>query len=427
QQEVDRILREHYVDSSEKEMIKSRIREQGEYKLLGPVRVRLDERRDRYWAEMPAIDQRFVRIAPRVLEDYGEALLCGGAWGTATVEYDATFEEKGVKYPFNLREFRPLQVTGVTLEDYRRKREQFSDEEWIDLLILTIGFQPEHFTPREKMLFLLRLVPYVEKNYNLLELGPRQTGKTYINQNTSGKAFIISGSTVTPPTLFYNANTRRVGLLGTMDVVFFDEIARTTFSNAEDTLNILKQYMQSGQFTRSGQAFQSQASISLSGNIECDLERKRPLDRYAHLFEALPPEMRDDSAFLDRLHAYLPGWELPKIMPERYAGGYGFLTSYFAEVLSLLRRENYQTHVNRFVDFGKTNDRDQTGVKKTASGLLKLLYPHRTPDTITAAEFKPCLELAVECRQRIIDQLKAIAPSEFGYARLRESIRVLNS
>ena len=231
QARIDRLLQEHYVESDAREFIKSRIKEKSEYILLGSLQVRLDAARDHYWAEVPALGDSFVRVSQRVLTEYGEALMTGGAWGTMTIEYDAKYELKGRIYPFFVREFKPFQITRLDLDDYLDKRRQFETGEWIDVLVQTVGFNPARFSDREKLLMLLRLVPFVEANYNLIELGPRETGKTYTYRNTSSRAFVISGGKATPATLFYNVASRKIGILGYRDVVFFDEIASTSFSD----------------------------------------------------------------------------------------------------------------------------------------------------------------------------------------------------
>jgi len=250
QHRIDQLLTEHYVESDARELIKSRIKERGEYVLLGSLQVRLDAARDHYWAEMPALGDSFVRVSRRVLTDFGDVLLTGGAWGTITVEYDPGYQLRGRIYPFYVREFEPFQITRIDLDDYVEKRQQFTTEEWVDLLITSIGFNPARYSPREKMLMLLRLVPFVEANYNLIELGPRETGKTYTFRNTSSRSFVISGGTATPAALFYNQASRKIGILGYRDVVFFDEIASTRFTDPEATISTLKDYMQTGRFSR---------------------------------------------------------------------------------------------------------------------------------------------------------------------------------
>jgi len=398
QRKIDKILSEHYTESAKKELIKSRIKENGEYTLLGQLTVRLDQSRDHYWADVPALGDNTVRVGPKVLEQYRDVLMTSGAWGTMVIEYDATYEIKSRKYPFYVREFTPLQFTRLDLDDYVEKRPLFEGDEWLDLLVQSIGFNPARFSRRVKMLMLLRLVPFVEANYNLIELGPRETGKTYTFRNTSNRSFVVSGGKATPATLFYNQATRKLGVVGLKHVVFFDEIASTRFEDVEASISVLKDYMQTGKFTRGDQEFSAQCSVVLGGNIDTDLERHQPESRYRHLFEVLPVELQD-AAFLDRIHAYLPGWEMPKIRPENYATGYGFLTDYMAEIFSELRRRNFQTHVAAWIDMSGMTGRNQDAIKKTVAGLLKLLHPHRAPETITRAELAPLVDIAVEMRK----------------------------
>ncbi len=418
QQKIDRLLSEHYVESDARELIKSRIKEKGEYVLLGQLQVRLDAGRDHYWAEVPALGDNFVRISNKVLRDFGDALLAGGAWGTMVIEYDPQYELKSRIFPFYIREFTPFQITRLELDDYVEKRKLFATEEWIDLLVQSIGFNPERFTDREKLLMLLRLVPFVEANYNLIELGPRETGKTYTFRNTSSRAFVISGGRATPATLFYNVGTRKMGILGQKDVIFFDEIANTSFGDPDATVSVLKDYMQTGKFSRGSLEFAAQASIVLGGNIDTDMDQRKPADHYRHLFEALPEELSHDPAFLDRLHAFLPGWELPKIQPENYAPGYGFITDYLAEIFARLRRKNYQTVVSAHTNFGGMTGRNQDAIRKTAAGLMKLIFPHRIAENIEPNELEVCMSLAIECRQRVVSQLAVIAPKEFQVSSL---------
>jgi ATP-dependent Lon protease len=413
QRKIDKILSEHYTESAKKELIKSRIKENGEYTLLGQLSVRLDQSKDHYWAEVPSLGDNAVRIGPKVLEQYRDILMTSGAWGTMVVEYDAAYELKGRKYPFYIREFTPLQYTRLDLDEFISQRPQFTDEEWLDLMVQTIGFNPRRFDQRTKMLMMLRLVPFVESNFNLIELGPRETGKTYTFRNTSGRSFVVSGGTSTPASLFYNKVTRKLGVIGLKHVVFFDEIGNTRFEDPEASVSVLKDYMQTGKFTRGDQEFSAQCSIVLGGNIDTNLELRQPEPHYLHLFQVLPKELQD-AAFLDRIHAYLPGWEMPKIRPENYATGFGFLTDYMAEIFSDLRRRNFQTHVNAWVDMSKMTGRNQDAIKKTAAGYLKLLYPHRSPETLRADEIGKLVDLAVEMRRRVTDQLAKMLPAEFG-------------
>jgi ATP-dependent Lon protease len=412
QRKIDRILSEHYTESSKKELIKSAIREKGQYTLLGQLTVRLEASRDHYWADVPALGESTVRVSQRVLKEYGDVLLTSGAWGTMGVEYDATYEIKGRKYPFYIKEFTPFQVTRLDLDDYVERRGRFSDEEWLDLLVQSIGFNPVHFDRRTKWLMMLRLVPFVESNYNLIELGPQQTGKTFTFRNTSSRAFVVSGGKATPATLFFHGATKRLGVVGTKHVVYFDEISKTKFDDADASISVFKDYMQTGVFTRLGQEFRASASIVLGGNIEVDLRAKRPSGRYDHLFSVLPEPLQD-TAFLDRLHAYLPGWEMPVINPENYATGYGFMSDYLAEIFAELRRRNYLTHITAQASLPGMNQRNQDSIRKTAAGLLKLLHPQHAAGEVPAVLLKEILEFAVEMRKRVVDQLAVIKPAEF--------------
>jgi len=415
QAKIDRILTENWVDSAEKELIKSRIKERGIYNLLGSVQVRLDASKDHYWVAVPAIGENTVRITRNILVEHGDSLLSGGAWGTCTLEYDSNYKIGGRIYPFVMTDFKPFQITRVSLDDYIEKRRLFTTEEWIDFLMNTIGFDPSFFTLRQKLLYLLRLVPFVEKNYNMIELGPRETGKTYTYRNTSSRSFVISGGSTTPATLFYHKGLKRLGIIGQRDVVYFDEIGRTRFADADATVNILKDYMQTGLFSRGDQEFNATASIVLAGNIEVATndDNPKPSDRYSHWLAVLPAEVNSDTAFIDRLNAYVPGWEFQKIRKERYAKGYGMMTDYFAEILKRLRERQIQTMVAASINFEGETSRNQDSIQKTTSGLIKLIFPHRDVDTIEPAEMKMCLELAIETRQIVYDQMAIISPGEY--------------
>lgn len=418
QQKIDRLLQEHFVESGAKELIKHKIAEAGRYTLLGPLRIAYDQRMLQYWADVPALGDNRVRVSERVIREFGDVLLTSGAWGTMRVEFEPSYTIGRKAYPFRIDEFTPFQVTRLSLEDYCAKRALFETQDWIDLLMQTVGFNPAKLSERVKRLLLLRLVPFVEPNYNLVELGPRQTGKTYMYKNTSQRAFLVSSGKATAATLFHNGATKRVGVIGLKDVVVFDEIAseREGAHKLEDaSVDTLKNYMAQGSYTKDGVEFTSTCSIVLGGNINTDLERHQPLDGcYRHLFQPLPAELRDDTAFLDRIHAYLPGWELPVITPDNYATGYGFITDYLAEIFRLLRRRNFQTHVVAHVRFPKgMSQRAHDSVQKTAAGLLKLVYPHRNPEDVQLDELRFCLDLAVEMRGRVADQLRVISPKEF--------------
>jgi len=425
QSKIDRILTENWVDSSEKELIKSRIKEKGAYKLLGSLQVRLDASKDHYWVTLPVIGENTVRITRNILVEHGESLLAGGAWGTCTIEYDSNYKIGSRIYPFVVTDFKAFQITRVSLDDYIEKRRHFDTEEWIDFLVNTIGFNPAHFSMRQKLLYLLRLVPFVEKNYNMIELGPRETGKTYTYRNTSSRSFVISGGSTTPATLFYHKGARRLGIIGQRDIVYFDEIGRTRFADADATINILKDYMQTGQFTRGDQEFTSAASIVLGGNIEVDTKNglSSPSQSYSHWLAVLPAELNNDTAFIDRLHSYLPGWELTKIRREYFARGYGFMTDYFAEILKRLREQNVLSLVSARIDFSGETSRNQDSVQKTISGLVKLIFPHRDVDSIGNDELKMCVDLGVEARQIVQNQMAIISPGEYQSRPIKAKIR----
>jgi ATP-dependent Lon protease len=366
---------------------------------------------------VPALGDSHIRVSDRMLQEFGDILLTSGAWGTMKIEFDPQYVIGKKAYPFRIIDFTPFQVTRLSLEDYIEKRRLFTTQDWIDLLIQTVGFNPARLDERIKHLMLLRLVPYVEPNYNLIELGPRQTGKTYIYKNTSQRAFVVSSGKATAATLFHHGTTKRIGVIGVKDVVVFDEIAseRESVHKLDATsIDTLKNYMAQGSYSKDGIEFTSTCSIVLCGNIKTDIENRRPLWDYRHLFQPLPEELQEDTAFLDRIHAYLPGWEIPVITPANYATGYGFISDYAAEIFRLLRRRNYQTHLVARAKFPEEmSQRAHDAIKKTAAGLLKLVYPHRTPDDVEPEELQFCLDLAVEMRQRVVDQLKALAPKEF--------------
>lgn len=409
---IDRLLKEHYVESSEVQLIKSRIREDGWYALLGQLSVRFDEKQDEYWADVPAIASNKVRIASAVRHEYSDVLLTTGAWGTMRIEWDPRSQREDPA-PFRITQFTPFQITRLNLDDYIERRAIFSDAEWLDLLIRSIGFEPGRLSESEKWLYLLRLVPFVEKNYNLLELGPRETGKTFFYRNMSSRVAIVSGGAASQAVLFYNAARNVTGLLGVAQVVYFDEIGNTKFQDPETTISILQDYMSSGAFTRAGRPFTSTASIVMGGNIDCDILNHRPAAKYQNLFAPLPPELGERTAFLDRIHAYLPGWEMPKVVPDAYAIGFGFMTDYLAGIFERLRGRNYQGIVEQRATLNALKSRDLDAVKKTTAGLLKLVFPHRTAETLQRSEITACVDLAVRCRQRVVTELGKIAPAEF--------------
>lgn len=397
-------VRELLPDLEHRELLKERLLSRGEITLIDNVDARVDLRGGQRWARVPALQDNKVRISPTLLEQHA-GLLLGGLWGTVKVRYAP---EVNAEDPNEVVSFTPFQVGPPDLAAYRAARSQFTTDEWIALMLQSAGYSPDAFPNRRTRLLLLsRLVPLVERNVNLLELGPRQTGKTFLLRNLSPRVFTISGGKASPANLFVNLSTKAVGIIGTRKVVVFDEIAHTTFGDEEATISTLKDYMESGQFSRGSLAFAADAGLVFTGNL--DVEGEKPHSRYRHLLEPLPEELID-SAFQDRMHAYLPGWEIPKITPAAVARGVGFVTDYFGEALVRLREDSHVDRV-RAVTLGEgLTKRDHTAVERVGSGLIKLIYPD---GKITDEELREVVSLACEYRQRVHDQLCKLAPGEF--------------
>jgi len=397
-------VRELLPDLDHRELLKDRLLRTGEIVLLDNIEARVDLRGGRRWARVPALSDDRVRASAAILEQY-PGLLLGGLWGTVRLRYAP---EVDADSPNEILSFVPFQIGPPDVAAYRERRAQFSTDEWIELMLQSAGYAPVAFpSRRHRLLLLTRLVPLVERNVNLVELGPRQTGKTFLLRNTSPRVFTISGGKTTPANLFVNLATHTVGILGTRKVLVFDEIAHTTFGDEETTVSTLKDYMESAQFSRGSKCFAADASLVFAGNI--DVDGPRPDSRYHHLFEPLPAALLD-SAFLDRIHGYLPGWEIPKISPQSLAQGVGFVTDYFGEVLVRMREDDLQPLAGGVASQAGMTQRDQVALARLTSGLLKLLYPHGKP---TNDELHELLALAAELRQRVHNQLTRIAPGEF--------------
>jgi ATP-dependent Lon protease len=387
-----------------RELIKERLLRTGEVTLIDYIEARVDLRGGQRWARVPAINDEKVRVSAPLLEQH-PGLLLGGLWGTVKLRYAP---EADADNPNELTTFTPFQVGPPDVASYRTARSQFSTDEWIELVLQSAGYAPAAFPGRRlRLLLLARLVPLVERNVNLVELGPRQTGKTFLLRNVSPRVFTMSGGKTTPANLFVNLATRAVGIIGTRKVVVLDEIANTTFGDEEATVSTLKDYMESGQFSRGSKTFAADASLVLAGNL--DVEGPQPDPRYRHLFEPLPAALID-AAFLDRVHGYLPGWEVPKITPASLAAGVGFVTDYFGEVLVRLREDDFHAKVQALDFTAGMTRRDQVAVARLASGLLKLVYPD---GKVTDEELREVVALACELRQRVYNQLVEIAPGEF--------------
>jgi ATP-dependent Lon protease len=412
-QKVVRWLKETFVYGAEAEKIRHFIRENRHHTLIANLEARLVETEDKYWATISAINENFVNIPERIVSQY-PMLLSGGMWGTIELTYDETEVHNKKIRPFKVMAFTPFQVSVINLDEFVEKRSQFTTDEWIDVFINSCGLDPTRMSRREKLLYLTRCVPLVETNVNMVELAPRETGKTYLYRNISYYAHVLSGGKATPAQLFINLNNGKIGEVGTRDAVVFDEIANTDFTDPKALVSIMQGYMQDAKFSRGKKELLAFASLVFVGNL--DVQGKLPHEKYYHLFEPLPDFMQV-IAFLDRIHGYLPGWEIPKLTPESYAKDYGFITDYFCEVMHELRRiDVLSTLRNRFelVDQARTpgglSGRDQRAVMKLASGLLKLLYPH---GHLSDDELREVLVLACELRQRVRNQLHLIAPGEY--------------
>jgi ATP-dependent Lon protease len=399
---VKRILAENYVRPDEAEKVKSTIRERGSLKVIDKVTVSLNERRDVYEALLSNLGVRGVEVDSHTVKKY-EKLLVGGIWSLITLEY---FYEEGQRgSPFLIRDLKPIQMANMDLEELFEGRQAFTEEQWIDVLLRSSGIEPTHFDERVKWHLLCRMVPLVENNYNVCELGPRGTGKSHIYKEISPNSILISGGQTTVANLFYNLARHTVGLVGLWDVVAFDEVAGIAFKD-RDGVQIMKDYMASGSFARGRDAISAYASMVFVGNID----NVEMLVKTSHLMAPFPDTMID-SAFFDRFHAYIPGWEIPKMRPEFFTNRYGLITDYLAEWLREMRKRNFGDAINKYFKLGRDlNQRDTIAVRHTVSGLLKLLYPHEEYDKEAV---RKCLEYALEVRRRVKEQLKKIGGMEF--------------
>jgi ATP-dependent Lon protease len=402
---VNSTLAEHFVRPDEANKAQSLVREKGRYTLIDKVKVRYLSDDDKYWAEFVNFGHRYVHIPERYIRDY-DRLLMGGIWAQVDIRHEYDETATGKRSPFWIHDLRPIQLATFDLDDYRRGRQEFQTEEWIDLLIRSIGLEPSHFDRRRKLLLLVRLVPLCEHNFNLVELGPRGTGKSYAYQELSPYVILLTGPT-TVANLFYNIATGRMGLVGLWDAVAFDEVADLQ-KMPKEVITTLKTYCESGAFARGKEALSAMASIALFGNTN------QPVDvmvRASHLFAPMPEVIREDLAFLDRLHFYLPGWEVPKMRVEFFTDHYGFVVDYLAEALRELRRHNFTEMIDHHFALGShLNARDVKAVRKTVAGLIKLLHPH---GHVTKDEMAELVELALEGRRRVKEQLKKMGSFEY--------------
>ena len=397
------------VRAGEEELFKSRARELGSVKLIDILTARLDARSDSYMATLPSLRLNDVRISAELVSSH-ERMLTGGFYAEMELTYDATVaEEKGGR-PFGIEALRPIQLSkrGM-LDDLAAGRKAFTTEQWKHLLLRSVGFEPASVSQRAQDILLLRMVPFVDRNYNMVELGPRGTGKSHLFQQISPASHLISGGKATVARMFVNNATGQRGLVAQYDVVCFDEISGVSFDQ-KDGVNIMKGYMESGEFSRGRESIRANGSLVFVGNFDVDVEHQQ---RIGHLLEPLPPEMRHDTAFMDRIHAYLPGWDIPKLDRSFFTDHFGLVNDFLSDCWSQLRSENRLSSIQGRVHLGGAlSGRDTTAVNRTLDGLLKLLYPDREA-RIPDEDVEWAVRLALECRRRVKEQQKRIGSAEF--------------
>ena len=401
--QVKDILAKNYVRPDEAEVVKSRIKEKGRYKIIDKINVKLNDKRDLYEAEFSNLGIKNVIISDELVKRY-QKLLAGGIWCIVTLQY--FYDENSKDSPFLLQELKPIQMPNMDFEEFVKERSKFTREEWMDLLIRSFGMEPTQFKEKEKWHLLARLIPFVENNYNMCELGPRGTGKSFVYKEISPNSILVSGGQTTVANLFYNMASRTMGLVGNWDIVAFDEVAGIRFKD-KDGVQIMKDYMESGSFARGKEQMIAKASMVFVGNIDGSIEN---IVKTSHLLSPFPKEMID-TAFFDRFHHYLPGWEVPKMRPEFFTNEYGFITDFMAEWMRELQKYNFSNAIDTYFKLGRDlNQRDTKAVKKTVSGLLKLLFPD---ENYTKEDVRDCLTYALVGRRRIKEQLKKIGGMEF--------------
>lgn len=405
-QQVKRILADNFVRPDESQKILSQLRKRGSHTVIDMITVQLDIQKNRYFAQFSNLGLARVPIEDEYPEKY-DRLLCGGIWCIVQLDYEYVEEDKKNGYPIQIRKLTPIQMPHIDIDDLKAGRKAFTKEEWMDVLLRSIGMEPDALTMREKWLLILRMVPLVENNFNLCELGPRSTGKSHLFKEISPNSILVSGGQTTVANLFYNMARKTVGLVGLWDCVAFDEVAGISFKD-KDGIQIMKDYMASGSFARGKEEKAASASMVFVGNINQSVD---VLLKTSSLFDPFPPEMGTDTAFLDRIHCYLPGWEIPKFRPEHFTDDYGFITDYLAEFIRDLRKEQYGDALDRWFRLGKNlNQRDTIAVRRTVDGLLKLVYPN---GEFTKEELAEILKIALEMRRRVKEQLKKLGGMEF--------------
>lgn len=413
---VKHILADNYVRPDEAEKVLSRLRQRGAMTIIDQITVELNLKYDYYEARFSNLGLGSVPISEEYPEKY-DRLLCGGIWCIVQLEYNNEQEsdfipqdrkpKKKNESLISIRKLTPIQMPHVDIDDLKKGRKAFTKEEWIDVLLRSIGMEPDQLKYREKWLLLLRMIPLVENNFNLCELGPRSTGKSHLYKEVSPNSILVSGGQTTVANLFYNMSKHTMGLVGLWDCVAFDEVAGIRFKD-KDGIQIMKDYMASGSFARGKEEKAANASMVFVGNINQSVD---VLLKTSSLFDPFPPEMGMDTAFLDRIHCYLPGWEIPKFRPEHFTDDYGFITDYLAEFLRELRKEQYGDALDRYFHLGKNlNQRDTIAVRKMVGGLIKLVYPDGAFDK---EDLEEILQIALEMRRRVKEQLKKLGGMEF--------------
>lgn len=407
---VKKVLSEHYVNPEESSLIHARIKEKGHYKIIDKISVELDSKKDIYWAKLLNSNIKDGNISDSLVKQH-EKMLLGGIWAIIDMDYDPNIRIGQNIYPFVVTDVKPIQLSTFDNQKVITKRKEFTRDEWVDVLLRSCGYEPgaEGITDRVKMLLLARLLPMVEANFNLIELGPRSTGKSFVYKELTPYAVLISGGQGTVAKLFVHGSTGKVGAVGQWDAVCFDEATDKIFKD-RDAIPLMKDYMESGSFSRAGSGGEitGVASIILNGNINQPVET---VLQTSHLFSPLSDEVNGDTAFLDRIHFYLPGWEMIKFAPKHFTSSFGFSTDYFSEVLKSFRRMNYTDAIDQFFALGPhLKQRDTKPVKKIVSGMIKLLHPD---GVYTKEDIREYVVFALEMRRRVKEQLKRIGGMEF--------------
>jgi len=405
-QNVKRILSDNFVRPDEAQKILSVLRQRGSYTVIDKITVNLNIKNDSYEAEFSNLGLKGIPLSEEYPTKF-DRLLCGGIWCIVQLDYEYIEEDKKNGMPIHIRKVTPIQMPHVDIENLKQGRKVFTKEEWIDVMLRSIGMEPEMLDNREKWLLIARMLPLVENNFNLCELGPRSTGKSHLYKEISPNSILVSGGQTTVANLFYNMGRKIVGLVGLWDCVAFDEVAGINFKD-KDGIQIMKDYMASGSFARGKEEKAASASMVFVGNINQSVD---VLLKTSSLFDPFPTEMGTDTAFLDRMHCYIPGWEIPKFRPEHFTDDYGFITDYLAEFIRELRKEQYGDALDKYFHLGKNlNQRDTIAVRKMVGGFVKLLYPD---GEFTKEQLEEILQLSLEMRRRVKEQLKKLGGMEF--------------